>query len=294
MLRRLLLLLALAGVMLVPSSSFGAGQTSHVSGVITNVPGGINVALTNNGQAILQYIWVRMFMVRHTSCSADQGGACAPAPPGVEAADRTVRGYWANFGPGQTRNLTIKTDGPYPANGGADIFESQFFNSPLTPAGRATGPAAAGPCKCLRFEAKILPKTVALINPGDETGMLMEMTFAWEMACNTGSGKCVGEFDLLPPQPALKLKTRFQPVSGRIRCAGKCAAVNRGTAKMKLYGGKTLAFGSRGKKVKSMQITVRRECQGKKSVARVITVKFDRFGQIDKKNSDWNGDKKPG
>lgn len=285
----MLLVLALGAVLFVPASSFGAAQTSHVSGVITNVPGGINVALTNNGQAILQYIWVRMFMVRHTGCSADQGGGCAPGGD-----ENTVRGYWANFAPGQTRNLTIMTDRPYPANGGADIFESQFFNSPLMPAGKATGPAASGPCKCLRFEAKILPKTVALVNPGDQTGMLMLMTFSWEMACSAGSGKCVGEFDLLPPQPALKLKTRFQPISGRIRCVGRCAAVNTGTAKMKLYGGKTLAFGSRGKKVKSMQITVRRECQGKKSVARVITIRFDRFGQIDKKTSDWNGDKKPG
>lgn len=280
---RVLLGVALGAVLLAPSS-IGAPSAVNLSGVITQIPGGIKVTIKNEGPDAMKFVWIKMpASVKHTSASADQGGGCAPGGD-----ENTVRCYWGNIAAGETRTATIMTNVPYPANAGAQLLAGDFFNSSPVPAGTATGPPPALPCKCLRFETKLLPKAVALINPGDETGMLMEMTFAWEMTCSTGSGKCVGQFDLLPPQPALKLKTRFQPISGRINCVGPCGGTTTGTSKMKLYGGPTLAFGSRGKKVKSMKITVRRTCQGKASTARTLIIVFDRFGQIDKKKSKFS------
>lgn len=239
-------------------------------------------------------MWIKMpSSVQHTGASADGGGGCGP---GGDA--NTVRCGWGlptYFPAGETRTVTIMTNASYPAGAGAELFTSDLpINAVPIAAGKATGPSANVPCTCLRFEARILPKTVALVNPGDPTGMQMLMTFAWDMTCSAGTGKCAGDFDLLPPQPARKLKTRFQPVSGRINCVGPCAETTRGTKKMKLYGGPAFAFGSRGKKVKSMKITVRRTCQSKQLASRTITVVFNRIGQIDKKKSDWNGDKKPG
>lgn len=61
--------------------------------------------------------------VKHTSASADQGGGCAP---GADA--NTVRCYWGPLAPGQTRNATIMTNVPYPANAGADLLHSDFFD----------------------------------------------------------------------------------------------------------------------------------------------------------------------
>jgi hypothetical protein len=51
LLRRLLPAIVLGAVLLVPSASFGAATTANVSAVITRIPGGINVVLTNNGPA---------------------------------------------------------------------------------------------------------------------------------------------------------------------------------------------------------------------------------------------------
>jgi hypothetical protein len=145
------------------------------------------------------------------------------------------------------------------------------------------------PCRCLRLEARIVPSSIAFVNPGETGGMHMELTVAWTMACTRGTGGCAGKFDLLPPQPALALRAKLSPNLGRINCNGACGKTLTGSKAFVLTAGPKFGGERRGRTVKSMKLRMHRECQGKKTTDRIFTVVFDpRTALVDKKKSDLN------
>ncbi len=150
-------------------------------------------------------------------------------------------------------------------------------------------PPPPRPCRCLRLEARIAPSSIHFVNPGETGGMHMELTVAWTMICSTGRGGCAGRFDLLPPQPAIALRAKLKPNLGRINCNGPCGKTLSGTKMFVLTAGRQFGGDRRGRVVKSMQLRLHRECQGKKTTDKVFTFVFDpRTALVDKKASDLN------
>ena len=150
-------------------------------------------------------------------------------------------------------------------------------------------PPPPRPCRCIRFEARIAPSSIHFVNPGETGGMHMELKVAWTMICTTGQGRCAGRFDLLPPQPALALGAKLKPNFGRINCNSPCGRVSHGTKEFVLTAGPKFGGDRRGRAVKSMQLRMHRECQGRKTSDRIFTFVFDpRTALVDKKKSDLN------
>lgn len=277
-----MLVLAVGAVGVVPSS-FGAAAASSLSGTVSSVPGGYRIVIKNEGPDAAKYVWIRG--VRHTSCSADQGGGCAP---GGDA--NTVRAFWASFLPGETRTVTIMTDVPLAANAGVELFTSDLINGPLVPAGRATGPPAAlsEPCRCTALTAKILPSSLSVrdaVMPEFGNVEVMKLSFSvpWTMRCSEGKGSCRGTLTLV----AKKLRGHsllFGLVPTRqIECKGPCARSSTGTTRVTLLGIELGAL--ERKEVGRIPLTLQRECGGKKLAPVKLSIAFKGNGNIDLKRS---------
>ena len=287
--RRFLLAFTIVAVVAVPSAVGAAAVDA--TGVVSGAGTSWSMRLTAGDDPIRCFFFELPPGVEVTAMPSPTGWFV-----GANAGNRRQVGGVAAPGvtgiaPGASMTFAFTTNAPIPAGSSGALRTSATCAQGSDKVGTWTD---SSPCKCLSFEARLVPKSIAFVNPGDTTGMQMQMTFAWAMNCTAGMGNCSGQFDLLPPQPAVKLKTRFQPIGAKINCVGPCGKLTNGTSKMKLFGGPKFAFGSRGKKTKSMQITVRRTCQGQKLAPRKLTIVFNRIGLVDKKKSDWNGDGKPG
>lgn len=213
------------------------------------------------------------------------------------------------------------TDGPYPANGGAQLFTGPGTNGPLIPAGTANGPvgttttttttppAAPTPCKCVLLTARIVPGTVKLVDPGARS-MRLEFGVHWVLNCSKGAdteqiGKveipaCSGKLVMFAPSRKGKslADTRttgylnhFVDSEGRtrgnveVKCVGHCAKVTEGTAHFRLDGG-NMGHALRAK-VKSLPITIHRYCRGRAPLADIkLSIAFDGLGLLDLEDSD--------
>lgn len=281
--RRLLVVLALGGVLLVPSS-FGAATTSNLSGTVTQVPGGYKVTIKNEGPDTAKYVWIRG--VKHTSCSANRGGGCAPGGDAF-----TVRAFWADFFAGETREVTIMTDVPLAANAGVGLFTSDLINGPLVPAGKATGPPPAAltePCKCTALTAKVLRSSLRIRESvmaefGNEEVMRLSFLLPWTIRCSEGKGSCRGELKLVVKKiRSYSLLFGLIPTLD-IDCKGPCRKLSTGNQKVTLLG---IGLGAlERKEIGSIPIVIQRKCAGKNLVPITVSIAFKANGNIDLKKS---------
>lgn len=281
---------ALAALLLLPSSSLGAQDAADLSGVITRVPNGVKIAITNNGPDPAAFIWIEMpATVKHTSASADQGGGCAA---GGDA--HTVRCTWGTLAPGQTRTVTIMTNVPYPAGAGAQLYVSQFFNSAKTPAGEATGPPPLPPCKCKSLTARLAARSLD-VDTDRDGDVKLRMRAHWALTCSSGGGGCDAELRMQAPQQRTNARTGDRGYStwwetagfhaGRswpISCRGECAKKVTDFEDLTL-GAEGLATAERASE--SIPIVIRRKCQGKALPPVRLSIAFDRNGKVDLKKS---------
>ena len=290
-LRRVFPALLLATILLLPSPSWShpRASTSSLTGSIKTVAGGIEVSLTNNGTDAFNWFLIQMPpSVHHTGATMDAGG-CGPGPDAS-----TVRCGIASpgFVPGASHVVMIKTDGPYPPNGGAQLFTGAIFSGPYSPAGTATGPEPpppppAQPCKCASLIARIVPASVKLEHPTKPV-MTLHFTVHWLLSCSKGTGGCTGAVDLIAPLKAKNPKTGDEGydskfvVGGRdrvlveIRCQGACAKV--------IDGGKAVTLSAKSglgpldRAFESIPIKIERFCQ--RTLVTKLSIAFDRNGDV--------------
>lgn len=171
-----------------------------------------------------------------------------------------------------------------------EVVSGPSVQSPPIKEGQVPLVAVAQPCKCLKLEARIVPKSIAFVNPGERGGMHMEFALHWVMTCLKGDGDCAGQLTLVAPNAPPG--TRLEPPDGVVNCKGPCAATTDGTMKFVLIGGRQLGGDRRGRTVKSIRIRMKRSCQGRNLTDRVFTLVFDaRTALVDKKASNLRGTK---
>jgi hypothetical protein len=169
-----------------------------------------------------------------------------------------------------------------------EVVSGPSVQSPPTVEGDIPLVAVQQPCKCLKLEGRIVPKSIAFVNPGERGGMHMEFTVHWVMTCLKGDGGCEGQLTLAPAN--VPPGTRLEPPNGVIKCNGPCAATTDGAMKFVLIGGRQLGGDRRGHAVKSIKIRMKRSCQGRNLKVRVFTLVFDpRTALVDKKASNLTG-----
>jgi hypothetical protein len=206
------------------------------------------------------------------------------APSGTTVPSANGPGTTSTFGtaPGQSATFTFTTSQALSANNNGQLHLSSDCVSDVT--GSLSGPTSGNvPCNCISLNGRIVPKTIKITNPGKSGGIKLEFSVAWFMNCGSGTGGCTGQFELFPPQPAKKLKTRLKPVSGRINCVADCAGSKTGVAHFTLIGGP--ALGNPKRNGKSFSLSMKRTCQGKAIAAQKFVLVFNKIGLVDKKKS---------
>ena len=203
---------------------------------------------------------------------------------------------------GNSKTWTFTTSKPISADnhGALEVSSTCAAGSDVT--ATLEGPLPPGKtnaCKCLTFNARIVPKSLSLFGISD-TGLNLGFTVFWTLNCTAGVGGCAGEFEVSPPQPAAQLGSKIRLVdkngkigaaTGAFTCEGDCGKLTEGTQGFRLFGKKPL--GAKNRANKSFTMTMSRTCQGKKLRPITFTLHFDKLGQVDKKKSDLNANGKP-
>ena len=149
-------------------------------------------------------------------------------------------------------------------------------------------PAVKKKCKCTRISVgveRIKTKTgrvrgasLATITDGarDRAGFMLR----WTMTC-TGAkkGNCGGKVTVLPPAGVTIDANRSS-----IACKGKCPKTTRGQMFVRMSGAAATA------RTKPLSFTVKHACKDGKEQTTTLTFAFDRFGNVDVKNSDLGAD----
>lgn len=217
---------------------------------------------------------MRYFAPQGTTISAASG-------PGSTAT--FVGGFGSqglNIPPGASATFSFTASPPISASNNGSLHVSSDCFADVT--GSLSGPVAA-PCRCISLTGRIVPKTIKLTNPGERGGLHMEFSVSWFMNCTTGTGGCNGKFELLPPQPALKLGARLKPINGRINCSADCGNQAAGVMHFTLIAGP--ALGNPRRDGKGYTLTMKRTCQGVQTTSQKFRLVFNKIGLVDKKKS---------
>ncbi len=261
-------------VLVLAALAPAARTTVAGSGAISGSSPSYTLSVTNSGTETIKCM--RYFAPSGTSIPSASGpGSTSSFGSGFGAQN-------LNIAPGQSASFSFITSQTLSPGNNGSLHVSGDCVGDVT--GQLSGPTAANtPCNCISLNGRIVPKTIKITNPGESGGIHLEFSVAWFMNCSTGTGGCNGQFELLPPQPALKLKTRFKPISGRINCSTDCASNTSGVAHFTLIGGP--ALGNPKRLGKSFTITMKRTCQGKKVAPQRFVLVFNRIGLVDKAKS---------
>jgi hypothetical protein len=251
-----------------------ARTTVAGSGVISGSGTSYTLTVTNSGSETIKCM--RYFAPSGTSIPSATGpGSTASFGSGFGAQNLSL-------GPGQSATWNFTTSQAISASNNGALHLSADCVGDIT--GQLSGPTvASSPCNCISLNGRIVPKTIKITNPGEAGGIHLEFSVSWFMNCSAGTGGCNGQLELIPPQPAKKLKTRFKPISGRIDCATNCATNRSGVAHFTLIGGP--ALGNPKRLGKSFTITMKRTCQGKTVAPQRFVLVFNKIGLVDKARS---------
>ena len=272
--RAVSLLALLAALLLFAAPASAAPSAVGGSGTLSGSGTSYTLVVANTGSDPIKCM--RYFAPAGTTIASASGNGAASFGNGFGA-------QGLSLAQGQSATFSFTTSQPLGSDLGQLHLSGDCVSDVNGSLALASTPPTAGPCKCITFYARILPSSIALTNPGERGGLHMEFDVTWFMNCSTGSGGCTGRFELLPPQPALKLGARLKPLSGRIDCTANCAATQTGTMHFTLIGGR--ALGNPARLGHSYALTVKRTCQGKTVAPQTFVLKFNKIGLVDKAKS---------
>lgn len=278
------LLAAFAVGVFASGGTSAPARTEGLEGTIATVSGGIEITIKNTGPDTYRFVQIVLPSgLHHLGASADNGNSQAAACGAGFTNGDVMCAFNPGFAPGQTHVIKVLLDGPFPTSGAAALNASASSPASLVAVGQAKLPA--GPCNCLTLTARIIPNSIKFTNPGDTSGMKLEFTVAWTLNCLTGSGGCSGTLDLVAPSGP-SFKSSFAKPGAHIACTGACAKLTQGTQAFILKGNRGLGGDRRGKKVKSIDIVIKRTCQSKAVAPMKLTLVFDkRTALVDKAKS---------
>ena len=170
-------------------------------------------------------------------------------------------------------------------------------------------PPPPPPCKCSQVKAFL--NNFHVFGVGTTR---IEFDVKWQITCTAGAGAgCKGRVNVLAPRGANflsqggKTLRPAKPVIAKVDCSGPCAKATQGKETLQYVAFQTVVLNGKQKSVpnprftpqgranKSFTIKLGLICISPTGVpgfpkTETITLKFDRLGQVDYKNSDLNGD----
>lgn len=275
----------------------GASAVTRAQGTITAVPGQANtyvLTVDNTGNETIQCM--RFFAPAGVNITA-------VSPPATQESSRVFSaGPGVNIAPGNSRNFSFRTQAPYPTNGGGTLNVSSTCSTGSDVSSQVTGPAGAvAPpdprCKCSGLTARLVDPSIRSLH-----GRSLGFKVRWKLTCTKGTGtSCRGRIKMRTSPRDVKFT---KPKSKVVRCKGKCGASTTRRSSLSLLFSKRLRPLSNASAAKRrahdqpyprLRISLDFYCldaDGKETRVgrRVVTVKFDRYGQVNRKTSDLNGD----
>jgi hypothetical protein len=278
-------LAAISLAILVPGSRSAPTKSAApvaLVGTIVRTANGIGVAIRNTGPDTYNAIRITMVATVHHTGAEMQGGQCGP---GISTSD-VLCVLITPFAPGQSVTVFISTDGPYPDNGGGQVWwSSNGPPGPFAGPGVLAGPSPpARLCACKKIDTRV---TRTALNFTDE--LRWHFQLVWTMKCTGGPGRCAGLIRIVPPA-GLKITL---PKNVVISCKGTCA---KKASKRLFVGGTSSAprgLYRKNRKGKTFEFRFLKFCLvGGATVpkgAGEMTVVYDNRGFTDQKRSDFNG-----
>jgi len=296
---RLGLLALLTAAALAPLAA-GASATVNATGVVAGSGTQYTIKVTNTGDESI--ICMQFFPSGATVVAAS-----GPGSP------RTFGGGFGSQGfvllRGDSATWTFTTDKALSANAGGKLHVSGDCATDVIV--DASGPAPP-PCECSTVDAFLNNFHIF-----GKASTRIEFDVKWKITCTAGTGGCKGRVNVLAPRGATfltqggKTLRPARPTVVRLECAGPCAATMGGrqtlqyvafqTAKGKKGKVRTVPnprFLPEGRANKDFEIRLGVLCISPSGVPGVSTTKklklhFDKYGQVDYKKSDLNGDGVP-
>lgn len=290
--RRLLCALIALAFVFCPFAS-GARAKVDATGVIAGAGTSYTLTITNTGDEPIRCWGLGV------PTSVTVTGVQGPAGWNVNVVGTGISGVQfpgPGIAPGGSATFSFTTTAPYPAGVASSLVVSATCQAGSYVDAPVTGPP---PCRCLTLNARILPNSLKITNPGEVGIMHLEFAVHWTLNCTTGAGGCKGTLDLVAPKRATTdkkkpdgYKSYFKdPKTKRkggthVACVGACAELTEGTQHFVLIGDRGLGRDRRAVRVKSIPIVIKRTCQGKTTRPITLTLVFRKDTRlIDKKKS---------
>ena len=271
----------------------GASAVTRAQGTITEVPGEANtyvLTVDNTGSDPIQCM--RFFAANGVTIT----GVSPPAEQ--ESASVFSAGPGLQISPGSSRDFRFTTQQPYPTNGGGTLNVSSTCSAGSDVSSQVTGPAGAAPppgdpaCKCTGLTATLVDPTIHALH-----GRFLGFKVRWKLTCSEGAGdNCRGRIKIATfPRDVNITKPRNKVVN----CVGRCAATTTRRSGLRMILSKRLrplATAPVSKRRKHnfpyppLRIGLTFFCLdaagAETRVGRqVMTVRFDRYGQVDRRRS---------
>jgi hypothetical protein len=283
--------LVLAGLTLPASSALGAVSAT---GKVTSSGTSAAIEVDNTGDQTLSCM--RYFVASGVSIvSVD--------PPATQEGS-TALAAMTLIPPGGSKTFTFKTDKQIPANAsgtlnvsatcasGSDV-SAPVTGPPATPTPTpVTPPPTTTPCLCSDLTASLGEPTIHALH-----GRSFSINVHWTMTCTLGAGGCTGAIKLETFPKDIKI---LSPASKTIQCAAPtCAATTTGQMAIKwqftkkerpLANAPVSKLRKHKKPYPSVNVRLSLFCvdaTGKETLVHrpVLTIRFDRYGQVDKRHS---------
>jgi hypothetical protein len=277
----------LAGLTLPASSALGAVSAT---GKVTSSGTNATIEVDNTGDQALYCM--RYFVAGGVSIVS------VDAPATQEGS--TALSSMTTIPPAGSKTFTFKTDKQIPANASGTLNVSATcapgsdVSAPVTgpPAIPVTPPMMVPPCLCSDLAAGLGEPTIRALH-----GRSFSVNVHWTLTCTLGAGGCAGRIKLETFPKDIKI---LSPANKTIQCAAAtCAATTTGqmrvnwqfTAKERPLANAPLSKLRKHKKpYPSVNVRLSLFCvdaAGKETLVHrpVLTIRFDRLGQVDKKHS---------
>lgn len=270
-----------------------ASAATRASGVISG--SGTSYLLTVDNTGDQPIYCLRFFAAQGVTITA------ATAPATLEGPDRFSA--QPTLAPGSSITYAFTTAAAYPVGAGGTLNVSTTCTAGSDVSSAATGPdappggGAPAPCLCSDLTAVLTDPSIHAHH-----GRYLAFDMDWKLVCGAGTGKgCAGTFAIRTSPADVSFTS---PRSRKVQCAGPCAKTTSGTSRLQLLLPKRLRpleHASAAKRRKHrrayppLRIRLDLSCIDAAGAPKLVhrttfTVRFDRYGQVNRKTSDLNGD----
>lgn len=282
---------ALAAAALFPA---GAGAATSATGDIAATADGYVLTVQNTGDQPI--ICMRFF--------TPQGVTLATVSPPAQKESDNAFSASTNIAPGGSASFSFTTTAPYPPNAGGTLNVSSScavgsdVSSQVTGPPPGTTPPENQPCACSALTATLGSPTIRALH-----GRYFAIKLNWTLTCSPGTGaSCWGvvKFTTVPGANDIKF---LSPRSRTVSCIGGCNQATNGTTEVSWQFSKRVrplanAPTSKRRKHKNpyppVRVALDFSCldsagNQQKAGRKIMTIRFDRYGQVNKKKSDLAG-----